>query len=141
MNDYASPIEMITNSIIKSDEEQLEDCMLFSVEREIGFKVDKEELIKALEYDRKQYEKGFEDGLKSAMEWIPVSEGLPEDHKDVLICLSSDEICIGSYNSHRLPFSNHAIGWGASYVHNWCSDDVIAWMPLPKSYKQEVQSD
>lgn len=69
--------------------------------------------------------------------WIPVSERLPEDHKDVLICLSSDQICIGCYNSHRLPFSNNAIGWGASYTHNWCSNDVIAWMPLPEPYKAE----
>lgn len=63
-------------------------------------------------------------------QWIPVSERLPEDHKDVLIYLSSDQICIGCYNSHRLPFSNNIIGWGASYPHNWCSNDVIAWMPL-----------
>lgn len=70
--------------------------------------------------------------------WIHVSERLPEDHKDVLICLSSDQICIGCYNGHRLPFSNHAIGWGASYAHNWCSNDVIAWMPLSEPYKQEV---
>jgi len=68
--------------------------------------------------------------------WIPVSERLPENHKDVLICLSSDEICIGCYNSHKLPFSNNAIGWGASYTHDWCSDDVIAWMPLPEPYKE-----
>ena len=68
-------------------------------------------------------------------EWIPVSERLPEDHKDVLICLSSDEICIGCYNSHKLPFNNNAIGWGASYMHNWCSDDVVAWMPYPNHAK------
>ena len=71
--------------------------------------------------------------------WIPVSERLPENHKDVLICLSSNEICIGCYNSHKLPFSNNAIGWGASYVHNWGSNDVIAWMPLPKAYKAESE--
>lgn len=69
--------------------------------------------------------------------WIPVSERLPEDHKDVLICLSSDQICIGCYNSHKLPFSNNAIGWGASYTHNWCSNNVIAWMSLPLPWKGE----
>ena len=69
--------------------------------------------------------------------WIPVSERLPENHKDVLICLSSDKICIGCYNSHRLSFSNNAIGWGASYVHNWCSNDVIVWMPLPEPYEPQ----
>lgn len=71
--------------------------------------------------------------------WVPVSERLPEDHKDVLIYLSSDQICVGCYNSHRLPFSNNVIGWGASYTHNWCSNDVIAWMPLPESYTAESE--
>lgn len=70
--------------------------------------------------------------------WIPCSERLPEDHKDVLICLSSDQICIGCYNSHRLPFSNNVIGWGANYAHNWCSKDVLAWMPLPLPYQPEI---
>ena len=69
--------------------------------------------------------------------WIPVSERLPEDHKDVLICLSSDQICIGFYNSHKLPFSNNVIGWGANYAHNWCSKDVLAWMPLPPAWEGE----
>lgn len=76
---------------------------------------------------------------KMKIGWIPVSERLPEDHKDVLICLSSDQICIGCYNSHKLPFSNNAIGWGASYTYNWCSNNVIAWMPLPEPYKQEIE--
>lgn len=70
MKDYTSPIETIMSNIIKTNEEQLEDSMLLSIEREIGFKVDKEELIKALKYDRKQYEKGFEDGLKSVLDKI-----------------------------------------------------------------------
>ena len=127
MKDYASPIEMITNSIIKSNEEQLEDCMLFSVEREIGFKVDKEELIKALEYDRNQSEKGFEDGLRSAVDWIPVSERLPEDNKTYLVTV-------------ELTFAR-----GERYVSqerkdNWdklkeCGHEIIAWMPLPEPYK------
>ena len=76
------------------------------------------------------------DKAESDNKWIPVSERLPEDHKDVLICLSSDQICIGCYNSHKLPFSNNVIGWGASYTHNWCSNDVIAWQPLPEPYKE-----
>ena len=90
------------------------------------------------------YIEGFKAGYSQARfdleqepRWIPVSERLPEDHKDVLIYLSSDEICIGCYNSHRLPFSNNVIGWGASYAHNWCSNDVIAWMPLPKPYNPQ----
>lgn len=117
MKDYASPIEMITNNIIKSDEEQLEDCMLFSVERKIGFKVDKEELIKALEYDRKQYEKGFEDGLKSAVDWISVNEKYPDKNGEYLVTVKRGYMCL-------------AIWLG--YVENW--SNVTAWMPLPKPY-------
>jgi len=58
---YESPIEKIVSDIQKADEENL----MFTVESSIGYAIDKEELIKALQYDRKQYEKGYEDGRKS----------------------------------------------------------------------------
>ena len=67
--------------------------------------------------------------------WIPVSERLPKDHENVLIYLSSNQITIGLYNSHRLPFMDKPIGWGADSSHDWSSDDVAAWMPLPEPYK------
>ncbi len=69
--------------------------------------------------------------------WIPVSERLPKDHKNVLIYLSLNQITIGLYNSHRLPFMNKPIGWGANAPHDWSSDEVVAWMPLPEPYKAE----
>ena len=71
--------------------------------------------------------------------WIPVSERLPKDHENVLIYLSSNQITIGSYNSHRLPFMDKPIGWGADSPHDWSSDDVKAWMPLPEAYKEEEE--
>ena len=74
--------------------------------------------------------------------WIPVSERLPEDHTNVLICLKSGQITIGLYNSHRLPFRDKPVGWGVDAqisVHNFCSDDVKAWMPLPQPYKGESE--
>ena len=43
--------------------------------------------------------------------WIPVSERLPEDHKDVLICLLSDQICIGFYNSHKPASESNLMQW------------------------------
>ena len=67
--------------------------------------------------------------------WIPVRERLPKDHENVLIYLSSNQITIGLYNSHRLPFMDKPIGWGADSSHDWSSDDVAAWMPLPEPYK------
>lgn len=34
---------------------------------DLGIKVDKEELLKALKYDRDQYNKGYEDGYKAGV--------------------------------------------------------------------------
>lgn len=74
-------------------------------------------------------------------EWIPVTERLPKDHEEVLIYLSTNRITIGLYNSHILPIRPYKpIGWGVkaqTAVHNFCSDDVIAWQPLPEPYKEK----
>lgn len=96
-----------------------------------------------LDLDRTQTVNIALDTLIEAAEetrWIPVSERLPKDHENVLIYLSSNQITIGLYNSHRLPFRDKPIGWGVDAqisVHNFCSDDVVAWMPLPQPYKAE----
>ena len=71
--------------------------------------------------------------------WIPVSERLPKDHENVLIYLSSNRITIGLYRSHRLPFMDKPIGWGTDAPHDWSSDEVISWMPLPQPYKAESE--
>lgn len=40
------------------------DGLIISAVRRVGIDVNKEELVKALAYDRGQYEKGYEDALK-----------------------------------------------------------------------------
>ena len=60
---YESPIEMI----IRDREIEIEGAIVKAVwEQDIH--VDKEELEKALLYDRKQYVKGYEDGVKGLEE-------------------------------------------------------------------------
>jgi hypothetical protein len=54
---YESPISVILAEISSRIEEAEEDQIL-RVVHGMGVKVDKEELLKALEYDRDQYEKG-----------------------------------------------------------------------------------
>lgn len=78
---------------------------------------------------------GDDSGSEKPNKWIPVSVRLPEDRENVLIYLSSNQITIGLYNSHRLPFMDKPIGWGAHAPHDWSSDEVVAWMPLPEPYK------
>lgn len=60
---YESPIRIIYDGIDKQ-KEQIENDV-YSFVRKYGIYVEKDELIKALEYDRQQYEAGFADGRKS----------------------------------------------------------------------------
>lgn len=39
-----------------------EDYITFKIEQTLDCEVDKEELIKAMQYDRDQYDKGYQDG-------------------------------------------------------------------------------
>lgn len=59
---YESPIEIIKGAFTT----ECENGIMTAVQK-YGVNVDKEELIKALNYDRRQYDKGFEDGRKSAL--------------------------------------------------------------------------
>lgn len=58
---YKSPIELICDNI-QTQMEREEEKMVMKAIRKVGVNVDKEELIKALQYDRKQYKKGYDDG-------------------------------------------------------------------------------
>ena len=60
---YKSPIEALKTEI----QMQFEDDCIKAIQS-CGFNVNKEELVKALIYDRKQYEKGYADGYAKAIE-------------------------------------------------------------------------
>ena len=58
---YISPVEVYTQKVIQDMQEQQENCVMTAI-LNTGIKVDKDELIKALNYDRQQYQKGYKDG-------------------------------------------------------------------------------
>lgn len=64
-------------------------------------------------------------------EWIPVSEGLPENIKTVLVTLKEmEQPTIGWYGNID--------GWRLSEKEFCCIEhEVIAWMPLPPVFKGE----
>lgn len=62
---YKSPIELIIGKM----QIQIDDDIYKTVQN-IGINVDKEELLKALEYDRGQYEEGFREGKKHTLRQI-----------------------------------------------------------------------
>ena len=60
---YDSPINVIYGELQTKVEKDLENHIFESVQS-VGVMVDKDELIKALQYDRQQYEKGLADGKR-----------------------------------------------------------------------------
>lgn len=62
---WESPIKMLQSEI----ETQLEGEVLKAVQR-VGVDVDKEELMRALKYDREQYQKGYMDAVLSVLRTV-----------------------------------------------------------------------
>ena len=67
---YESPITKIVSDISSQVVKNQEDQLICEVRQKIGYDIDKDELIKALNYDREQYDKGYLDGLKVKQERI-----------------------------------------------------------------------
>ena len=61
---WESPIQMITDDIIKDLVQKQDEWLVEAVHR-VGFNIDKDELVKALAYDRHQYEQGYSDGRRA----------------------------------------------------------------------------
>lgn len=91
INEY---IGEIRSQIISNEENQL----MNSVDQSIGFHINKEELIKALQYDRDQYNKGYKDGsnyvlnkLKSDIKYIKNLYNLSKNEPTVMLFLEGIE--------------------------------------------------
>ena len=61
---YKSPIELIVSEWYKQLVEQ-QNNDIYKAVINTGVVVDKDELLKALQYDRSQYDKGFQDAMDS----------------------------------------------------------------------------
>lgn len=66
---YNSPIEM-TYGELQTQMMQEEEELIMKAVRNVGVNVDKGELIKALQYDRDQYTKGYKDGKNEVLDKI-----------------------------------------------------------------------
>lgn len=62
---YESPIEIMMRDIASRIAEQEENAITAEVSRQMAINVDKDELKKALAYDRDQYNKGYEDAKRT----------------------------------------------------------------------------
>lgn len=66
---YKSPIDLLCYDMRMQFEQKTENMIMEAV-RKVGVNVDKEELLKALQYDREQYEKGYADAKADVLNKI-----------------------------------------------------------------------
>lgn len=73
--------------------------------------------------------------------WIPVTEGLPDDDRDVLISVITERLpIIGcSYTFvHRLDLTHDGTqytAWTDGEGYKFMDGEVTAWMELPEKYE------
>lgn len=102
---YESPINIVEKSEeINSSLGEMLDNYVMSVVRSYGVDVNKEELVKALKYDREQYDKGFKDGFEYGVE----AEGLKYER--------------GQYSKGYMDGYEHGIEIGKRENTNPCSE-------------------
>ena len=59
---YENPINLIVNDINNRLVEERENKIMCEIKQQMHIDIDKNELIRALQYDRNQYEQGYLDG-------------------------------------------------------------------------------
>ncbi len=71
--------------------------------------------------------------------WIPVSERLPEDGRQVLVYARSVHYALGKYDEMREADGTYKKQWVTfdAWKPFYTIKDVIAWMPLPSPYQKE----
>ena len=88
---YESPIEVMFRDIENRIREQEENAITAEVSRQMGVNIDKDELIRALLYDRDQYHRGYEDA-KRAYE-RPTGRWLFDTEHSITIDLFKCSVC------------------------------------------------
>jgi hypothetical protein len=81
---WESPIKTITEQIYKETARRLDETVYEAV-LNTNVIVDKDELVKALQYDREQYDKGYKNGYKACF------DNLPKWAKDLIIWSRENE--------------------------------------------------
>ena len=141
---YESPIAIV----LRRMSQKIEDDIMKAVQEvcvEVGVSVDKEELIKALQYDRDQYEKGYLDGKfhrAQENEWISVEERPPDPNEDCLVAAKVGDrtvVDLGErVESFNIRTGEHYCEW--MIANDWDEGEgceITHWMPIPEPPKGE----
>ena len=91
---------------------------------------------KAIDVAIDEYNRGYKEGLKAAsLKWVPCSERLPEKENEEQRrnwYLTTNAYGNVSLTKYEFDGDFGFIGWG---THRPADIRIIAWMPLPESYK------
>lgn len=96
----------------------------------------------------KQYNKGLDDAIKAINgltpvkpepKWIPVTERLPEDNRQVLVYAQSTHFVLAKYDEMREDDGKYRKQWVTfdAWKPYYIIENVIAWMPLPEPWRGE----
>ena len=119
--------EKLYGALCKLKDYENTDLSPDEVERDNDFsKSQTSRLMKELQEEREKYR------------WIPVTEQLPEENREVLLCIKSKHssgkcIQVGKLNK-GFWFVQNYIGFDNLTVFDFYT---IAWMPLPELYRRE----
>jgi len=138
---YESPIAMIAEKMATEIAEKFDGEVLTAI-RKYHVDVNKDELVKALAYDRGQYEKGYADGFADGLaadRWVSVKDRLPTVMD--LICWVMIKGCpkplIDCWEGDRGEESTGVFPDGektyvkSGWYYNECNE-VTHWMPIPQ---------
>lgn len=136
-------IDELAADIAKEFDSQIEKDILMAV-RGCHIDVDRDELIKALNYDRHQYDKGYADGKADAERWIQCTERMPEEREWLgtkrFGTTKSDEVYVTFENPKGERFCRHlSFQNGKLSAFDQSTIDAffkgsrpVAWKPLPE---------
>lgn len=134
---YESPIRLLVQQLETNIREQ-QDKQIFEAIQKFGVDVDRDELIKALAYDRDQYDKGYADGRADAQRWISVEERLPEVDKCYGGYEYSAELLVYDGLRRRTAYYCHTSGVWYDSRYEDDTFEVTHWTPLPEPPKEDA---
>ena len=106
---YEAPIQMQMGEIIRRAREE-QDKKIYEAVLECGINVSKEELVKALNYDRQQYEKGYVNGKVDADFQLLELEEMDEVIKKLHSFLLKNKVTIRATSGADLLITDEETG-------------------------------
>lgn len=134
---YEDPIVIQTIADYIQKQNDAFDNLIYEAVQKVGIYVNREELIKALEYDRDQYRKGYMDGKRSGIDWRPYSEVEPGETGKYLIQTDANVIREARWTDCN-PFKQDLKTkphWNIHDVPQYSY--VVAWAEMPQLYHGE----